>query len=149
MDVYALLAERPVPIDVLHGPTMNEAPAYGSSFSRGMALEINGRNVIYVSGTASIDTEGRVLHVGDLEGQVHRMFENVEALLGTRGATFDDVVSAITYLKRPEYLDTFYRIWDERNMPGDIPNTVSVADVCRPEWLCEIEVIAVFPEDRG
>ncbi len=149
MDVYALLADRPVQIDMLHSPTMNEAPAYGSSFSRGMALTINGRTVIYVSGTASIDTEGRILHVGDLEGQVHRMIENVEALLGTRGATFDDVVSAITYLKRPEYLDTFYRIWDERGLLGDIPNTVSMADVCRPEWLCEIEVIAVSPEDRG
>ena len=59
------------------------------------------------------------------------------------------MVSAITYLKQSEFRETFYSVWDERGLPQDIPNTVSVADVCRPEWLCEIEVIAVFPEDRS
>ena len=147
MDLYALLADRPVEIEVMHAPTMEEAMDYGSAFSRGMAVTYEGRTTAYVSGTASIDTEGRVVHVGDIEGQVRRMLANVEALLRGSGATLDDAVEAITYLKRPEYLETFYRVWDERGLPGNSPNTVSVADICRPEWLCEIEAIAMFPAD--
>ncbi|MBI4530417.1 MAG: hypothetical protein HY709_02745 [Candidatus Latescibacteria bacterium] len=47
-----------------------------------------------------------------------------------------------------KYLDTFCRVCRDRSIPNDIPNTVSVADICRPEWLCEIEAIAICPAER-
>ena len=108
-----------------------------------MKVTLDDRVVLYVSGTASIDTEGRVVHVGNIEGQIHRMFLNVEQLLAEQGATVKDIVTAITYLKKLEYLDPFYKVCQERSIPDNIPNTVSVADICRPEWLCEIEAIAI------
>jgi enamine deaminase RidA (YjgF/YER057c/UK114 family) len=147
MDLYALKgSDRSPEVGVMRAPTLNEAPAYGSAFSRGMRVALEDRVTLYVSGTASIDAEGRVVHVGDVEGQLRRMFLNVEQLLAGQGATVGDAVSAITYLKRPEYLDAFHRVRRERSVPDDIPNTVSVADICRPEWLCEIEVMAVCPK---
>jgi enamine deaminase RidA (YjgF/YER057c/UK114 family) len=145
LDLYALQADRPVRIEPMRSPTMNEAPSYGSSFSRGMTVASEEQTVVYVSGTASIDQQGQVFCEGDIEGQVNRMLQNVAALLHGQGASFDDVVTAITYLKRPDFLETFYGVWDVCGLPADIPNTVSIADVCRPEWLCEIEVIAVLP----
>lgn len=145
MDLYTLISDRPLHIEVMHPPTMNEAFEYGSSFARGMKVVLEDRVVAYVSGTASIDTEGRVVHVGDIEGQVDRMLLNVEQLLGVQKITPDDIVTAITYLKEPQFLDTFYDVCADHSIPMDIPNTISVADVCRPEWLCEIEGIAVYP----
>lgn len=149
MDLYTLVSDRPVHVEVMHPPTMNEAPQYGSSFSRGMKVVLEDRVVAYVSGTASIDTEGRVVHVGDIKGQVDRMLLNVEQLLGVQKATPDDIVIAITYLKEPQFLDTFYTVCADHSIPMDIPNTISVADVCRPQWLCEIEAIAVVPRERA
>jgi len=143
MDLYALRGDPPPEMAVMRAPTLNEAPAYGSSFSRGMRVTLGNRVALYVSGTASIDAEGRVVHAGDIEGQVRRMFLNVEQLLAGQGAGMGDAVTAITYLKSPGYLDAFLRVCRERSVPGRIPNTICVADVCRPEWLCEIEVIAV------
>ena len=46
--------------------TLNEAYDYGSSFSRGMHIDLEGLTVVLISGTASIDEEGRTVHVGDL-----------------------------------------------------------------------------------
>jgi enamine deaminase RidA (YjgF/YER057c/UK114 family) len=146
LDLYALRAGPSAKVGDLYSPTMNEATAYGSSFSRGTTVTFGGRTTAYVSGTASIDTEGRVVHVGDIAGQVRRMLENVEALLDTCGASWADSVSAITYLKHPEYLEPFLEGCRERGILQDVPNTIAVADVCGPEWLCEIETIAVFPE---
>ncbi len=146
MDLYALRGGPAVTVEVMRSPTMNEATAYGSSFSRGMKVTFEGRTTAYVSGTASIDTEGRVAHVGDITGQVRRMLENVEDLLGACGASWENSVSTITYLKHPEYLEPFLEGCRQRAILQDVPNTVAVADVCRPEWLCEIETIAVFPE---
>jgi enamine deaminase RidA (YjgF/YER057c/UK114 family) len=145
MDLYTLVGDPPLDIKVMHAATMDEACEYGSSFSRGMKVAWEDRIVLYISGTASIDTEGTVLHVGDIEGQVHRMLLNVEELLEAQNATPDDLVTVITYLKEPEFLAPFYRVYKERSFPQDAPNTVSVADVCRPDWLCEIEAIAVLP----
>ena len=73
-----------------------------------MKLVLEDRVVAYVSGTASIDTEGRVVHVGDIKGQVDRMLSNVEQLLEVQKVTTDDMVTAITYLKEPQFLDAFY-----------------------------------------
>jgi enamine deaminase RidA (YjgF/YER057c/UK114 family) len=125
-------------------PTLNEAPAYGSDFSRGMRVDLPDRSVLFISGTASIDTEGRVVHVGDIEGQVERMLLNVERLLQQQGATGADLVSAITYLKRPEFVEPFLRVARRHPLPPRLPNTLCHADICRPDWLCEMEAIAVI-----
>ena len=145
MDLYALRTERPVEVRTMHAPTLNEAHSYGSAFARGMTVTREDRTVAYVSGTASIDTEGRVVHVGDIEGQVRRMLLNVEELLEGSGAEASDIVRATTYLKRAEDYHTFKRVYAEKGFPFDIPHTICNADVCRPDWLVEIEVAAIFP----
>ncbi|MBI2506121.1 MAG: hypothetical protein HYW07_23135 [Candidatus Latescibacteria bacterium] len=144
MDLYALRAARPVQIEALGALTMNEAPAYGSSFSRGLAVTREDRRVVYISGTASIDDCGQVVHVGDIEGQTHRMLTNVEQLLESAGAGLSDVVRATTYLKNTQDCDCLTRIYAQRGVPRDIPHTICRAAVCRPEWLCEVEVAAIF-----
>jgi enamine deaminase RidA (YjgF/YER057c/UK114 family) len=130
-------------VRTIHAATMNEAPEYGSDFARGMRVGLKDRAIIYISGTASIDLEGRVVGVGGIEGQVDRMLLNVEQLLEGQGASYADLVSAVTYLKKPEYRRPFLEVGRRRGLPDRIPNTLCVADVCRPEWLCEIEATAV------
>ncbi len=143
MDLYAITGGRPREIEVMHAPTLNEAPSYGAWFSRGIKLSLKDRDVLFVSGTASIDSSGKVIHKGDIEGQVHRMFLNVQKLLSGQGATMGDIVTGTTYLKHKEHFEAFYKVCRERSIPMGFPNTVTFADVCRPDWLCEIEVTAV------
>lgn len=145
MDLYALRTERPVEVKVMHAPTLNEAWSYGSAFARGMTVTFEDRTVAYVSGTASIDTEGNVVHIGDIEGQVRRMLLNVEELLQGSDAQLSDIAWATTYLKHAEDYETFKRVLGEKDFPLDIPHTICNADVCRPDWLVEIEVMAIFP----
>jgi enamine deaminase RidA (YjgF/YER057c/UK114 family) len=123
---------------------MNEAPDYGADFSRGMRVTTEHRDVIYVSGTASIDAEGQVLHIGDLPGQADRMLYNIQHLLARQGAELRHVVSAIVYLKRPADLPLMLEACGRSGLLPEIPATFCVADVCRPEWLCEMEAIAVL-----
>ena len=128
----------------MRGDSLGEASAYGSAFSRGLCVQRPDRTVLYISGTASIDTAGRVVHVGDIDGQCRRMLDNVDALLRPYGATLADTVHAVTYLKDQSYLPVFERVCRERDVPEDLLNTIVVADVCRPDWLCEIELTAVL-----
>jgi enamine deaminase RidA (YjgF/YER057c/UK114 family) len=99
---------------------------------------------LHVSGTASVDEAGRTAHVGDFEAQADRMLVNVAALLEGQGATFGDVVSAITYLKHPADAGRLREKFHEAGYEG-FPNVLVAAQVCRPELLCETEALAVLP----
>ena len=53
-------------------PLQCHAPAYGSSFSRGMELPTDTGRRLHISGTASIAPGGKTLWVGDVRKQIKR-----------------------------------------------------------------------------
>ena len=143
LDLRAVAGAGPLKVAPFLTPTMNEAPSYGSDFSRGTRVDLGDRAVLYLSGTASIDDEGRVVRPGEIDGQLERTFVNLEGLLSGQGAGFEQAVSAVSYLKSAAYADAYRRAAARHGLPDRVPNTVCVADVCRPDWLCEIELTAV------
>ncbi len=114
---------------------------YGVTFERGVSMEYGDRKQLYISGTASIDHKGVVLHVGDVIAQTRRMWENVEKLLEEGGSSFDDVAQMIIYLRDVADYPEVKRMFDEQ-FP-DVPKQIVLAPVCRPSWLIEMECIAV------
>ena len=145
LGIYAIKSNgRAVARTVMTSPTLNEAPQYGADFVRGMRVEEANKISLLVSGTASIDEHGHTAHVGDFDAQADRMFVNIAALLQRQGATFNDVVHAITYLKHPADAQRLRTKIKEAGFEG-FPHALVVAPVCRPELLCETEALAVLP----
>jgi enamine deaminase RidA (YjgF/YER057c/UK114 family) len=144
LGIYAVKAGHPPLRTVMTSPTLNEAGDYGADFVRGMKMVEANKVALHVSGTASIDEAGRTAHVGDFEAQADRMLVNVAALLERQGASFGDVVSAVTYLKHPADADHLRQKFVDAGFEG-FPNVLVEARVCRPDLLCETEVLAVLP----
>jgi enamine deaminase RidA (YjgF/YER057c/UK114 family) len=144
LGVYAVRAGHPLVRTVMTSPTLNEAAQYGADFVRGMKMVETNKVALHVSGTASIDEQGRTAHVGDFDAQVDRMFLNIAALLAGQGATFSDVVSAITYVKHPADAG---RLREKLQAAGFVgfPHALVAAPICRPDLLCETEALAVMP----
>ena len=118
-------------------------------FSRAMAIVGNAAAVVLVSGTASIiDSESH--HVGDVAAQTRETLDNIAALISAEnfrrhgqrglGAALDDVASLRVYVKRREDYAVVQNACRARL--GDVPAVYTVADLCRPELLVEIEGIA-------
>jgi 2-iminobutanoate/2-iminopropanoate deaminase len=133
-----------------HG-VLNEAYAYAkpSSFSRGMRIDLNGLTILLISGTASIDEEGRSVHIGDLRAQVRRTFANITGLLASEGATWMDIVRTSCYLRDIDRdYDAFNQertaFFAEQGLELLPASTGIQAKLCRPELLVEIEAIAMF-----
>lgn len=120
---------------------LNKTIEYGVTFERATLFDYGDRSHIYVSGTASINNKGEVLHVGDIVKQTHRMWENVEALLSEGGMSFDDVMQIVVYLRDTADYTLVSRLFQEK-FP-DKPYVITLAPVCRPTWLIEMECIAV------
>ena len=133
-----------------HG-VLNEAYAYAkpSSFSRGMRIDLNGLTILLISGTASIDEEGKSVHIGDFRAQMKRTFENITGLLESEGCTWHDIVRTSCYLRD---IDRDYEAFNEERTAffkaqglDPLPASTGIqAKLCRPELLVEIEAIAMF-----
>ena len=98
MGTYALTGFEPSQQRYLYAPThLNPTYEYGVTFERGTVMEYGDRAHVFLSGTASINNKGEVVHVGNIVKQTERMWENVGVLLEEGGASFDDVMQIIVY----------------------------------------------------
>lgn len=133
---------------------LNEAYDYSkpSSFSRGLRLEFGNYALLLISGTASIDNEGRTVHVGDFRAQCRRTFHNITKLLESEGATWKDIVRTTCYLRD---IDRDYEAFNEERTVfyaeqglNPLPASTGIqAKLCRPDLLVEIEAIAIFRKE--
>ena len=124
----------------LPSPLQCPALEYGSSFSRAAELRTPGWRRVLVSGTASIlPGSHEVAHVGNINAQIDCTMRAVEAIYSSRGMSLRDVSGALVYLKNESYRAAWDR-WLATHHEFPQAHTRSiVADVCRPEWLFEIE----------
>ena len=130
---------------------LNEAYDYAkpSSFSRGMRIDIGDVAILLISGTASIDEEGRSVHIGDFRAQMHRTYKNITALLAAEGATWHDIVRTTCYLRDidrdyAEFNEERTNFFKEQGLDPLPASTGIQAKLCRPELLVEMEAIAMF-----
>lgn len=142
MDAYAVRGLKKEQIQYLHAyDHLSPTALYGVTFERGTAVTYGDRKHVFISGTASIDKEGRVVHADNPEKQTERMLENVEVLLKEAGAGFKDIAYCIVYLRdAADY--PCVRSLLQHNCPSLAPIYV-LAPVCRPAWLVEMECMAI------
>ena len=130
---------------------LNEAYEYAkpSSFSRGMRIDIGNIVILLISGTASIDEQGRSVHIGDFRAQMRRTYKNITALLAAEGATWHDIVRTTCYLRDidcdyAEFNEERTAFFKEQGLDPLPASTGIEAKLCRPELLVEMEAIAMF-----
>jgi len=133
-------------------PAFDYAPEYSPQspkFSRAMAVEVGTEAMILISGTASI-TRSETQHTDDARAQTRETLANIEALISEAnlsrhglpgfGAALHHMAVARVYIKRAEDYATVRAVCESRL--GQVPVTYTLADVCRPQLLVEIEGIA-------
>ncbi len=142
MDGVAISGIESKDIHYISAPThLNPTYEYGVSFERGTRVEFEDHTLVLISGTASIDNKGEILHRGDISRQTERMCENVEVLLKSAGCSFEDVSHIIVYLRNATDYSVVNRIIEEK-FPN-LAKVILLAPICRPEWLIEMECMAL------
>ena len=142
MDNYAIDGIKENQTKYLYAPThLNRTSDYGVSFERGSYVDYGDRRHIFISGTASINNKGEILHPKDVVKQTQRVWENVEALLKEADSSFDDVMAMIVYIRDVADYEMVRDLYAEHF--ADKPVIIVHAPVCRPGWLVEMECMAV------
>ena len=158
MEMLTELMATKCPVEkraVTNHRALNEAFDYKrpSSFSRGMRIDLDGLVILLISGTASINEHGQIVHIGDFRAQMQRTLSNITLLLEAEGATWHDIVRTTCYLRDierdyaafNEERTVFYKAHQLDPLPA---STGIQAILCFPELLIEIEAIAMFRVDK-
>jgi len=118
---------------------------YEKDFGYSQAVLID--KTLYVSGSVSVDANGRLVAAGDMAGQMRAAYANIRRTLAAHGADFDEVVKETIYTTDMDALlkssDVRFEYYDKERLP-----TVSWVQVQRlvdPGFLVEIEVVAELP----
>lgn len=152
-DVYSLVSMDALAVSNLAEGQISRVSApdhlcsafdYGVTFERGLSVQYGDRKHLFISGTASIDPTGHIVHPVDVEKQTHRTLENVSALVQSHGASLLNFVEMIVYLRNIKNADAVRKIL-QTVIPEEIPMVIVEGSVCRPNWLVEIEGIAITP----
>ena len=107
------------------------------------AVVANG--VVYIRGQIGQDLDTREnVGVGDLQAQTDQAMSNIKTLVEEAGGTMEDIVKVVVYLTDIRFRETVYRVLGER-LRGVFPafTGLVVVALARPEWLVEVDVIAV------
>jgi enamine deaminase RidA (YjgF/YER057c/UK114 family) len=106
--------------------------------------------MVFVRGQVGQDlVSSESVAIGDPAGQTERAMANVALLLGEAGARLEDVCKITVYLTDPRHREPVYRVvgkWLKGVFP--VSTGLVVSALARPEWLVEIDVIAVIPDER-
>ncbi|OGW29391.1 MAG: hypothetical protein A2X59_11155 [Nitrospirae bacterium GWC2_42_7] len=141
MDAYAVIGIDKEKIRYINDPEyLSPTEIYGVTFERATAIEMGDVNYLFISGTASIDKVGEVVHPGDIVKQTERTLVNISALLRAAKFSEKDLSSFIVYLRDPADYSFVKPKIDE--YCENLPAIYVKAPVCRPGWLIEIEATA-------
>jgi enamine deaminase RidA (YjgF/YER057c/UK114 family) len=106
---------------------------------------------VFLRGQVGQDlSSGASVAIGDPAGQAERAMANVAELLAEAGARPEDICKITIYLTDPRHREPVYRIvgqWLKGVFP--VSTGLVVSGLARPEWLVEIDVIAVIADQRA
>ncbi|MXZ95891.1 MAG: RidA family protein [Acidimicrobiaceae bacterium] len=109
------------------------------------AVVANG--TVYLRGQVGTDLEGNLVGLGDPAAQAEQAMANVEQLLREAGSDLSHIVKTTIYLTDPRHRELVYQTvgrWLRGVHP--VSTGLVVSGLAQPEWLMEIDVIAVIPK---
>jgi enamine deaminase RidA (YjgF/YER057c/UK114 family) len=108
---------------------------------------------IYVGGQDAVTAEGEVVGKGDLGAQSAQIYANIETALAAAGAGLEHVVKWNVFVVEGQDIAAgfaaFQRAWGDRESPPPLITFAFVKGLANPDFLAEMDVIAVVPDSVG
>lgn len=124
---------------------------HGKDFTKafGYAQAVAAGNMLYISGTVSLDDEGKPVAVGDMSGQTRRIYEDLQCILQAHSASFSDVIKEAIFTTdidsfKEKAMPIRAQFYEGHSLPASSA-WLQVSRLAFPEFLVEIEAIAILP----
>jgi enamine deaminase RidA (YjgF/YER057c/UK114 family) len=134
------------PFHIFNPDTMAK-PAAGYSH----VAEVTGGKIVYIAGQVALDRAGNLVGKDDFHAQVQQVFENLKAAVEAAGGDSHSIIKLNYYCSEkvdPAQIPVVREIRDKYVDTANPPTStfVVVSRLVRPEWLIEIDAVAVVPK---
>lgn len=131
-------------VQFINPPTLHNNPAFTN------VVTVTGpAKTVYVGGQNAVDASGMIVGKGDIKKQTEQMLTNIQNALAAAGADLQHVIKWNLYVVQGQSMqdgfEVFQRIWGNRSNPPAITVAI-VAGLAHPDFLAEMEAVAVIPE---
>ena len=114
-------------------------------FSQAIAVEAKG-TMVFLSGMTARRADGTIAGVGDIETQTRQVCENLKSAIEAAGGSLDDVCRVDVYMRNMEHFEAIHKVRREYfKAPAPTSTMVEVTKMVHPDYLIEINAIAVLP----
>ena len=114
-------------------------------FSQAIAVEAKG-TLVFLSGMTARRADGTIAGVGDIEAQTRQVCENLKNAIEAAGGSLDDVCRVDVYVRNMEHFEAIHKVRREYfKAPAPASTMVEVTKMVHPDYLIEINAIAVLP----
>ena len=114
------------------------------TYSQGIKVT-EAQTVVFLAGQVAYDKDGSVKHPGDFKAQAREVFRCLKSLVETAGGRMESIVKLNTYLTDIRYRADLVPIREEfLGKKGPASTLVQVSALAHPDWLIEVEAIAVL-----
>ncbi|MCY1389516.1 2-aminomuconate deaminase [compost metagenome] len=118
-------------------------------FSQATSIEATG-TLVFISGMTARRPDGSIAGLGDVEAQTRQVCENLKNAVEAAGGTLDDICRVDVYVRNIEQFDVIHKVRREYfREPLPASTMVEVAKMVSPDYLIEINAIAVLPDASG
>ena len=126
-------------IQKFSAPGVFDPPTY----SQGVKVT-GAQTVLFLAGQVAYDKDGAVAHRGDFKAQAREAFRCLKSLVEAGGGRMDNIVKINTYLTDIRYRADLVPVREEFfGKKGPASTLVQVSALAHPDWLIEVEAIAV------
>jgi enamine deaminase RidA (YjgF/YER057c/UK114 family) len=114
------------------------------TYSQGIAVR-QAQTILFLSGQVAYTADGGVAYRGDFKAQARGAFEAIKALLESQGGTMANVVKITTFVTDMRYRADLAPLREEfLGKKGPASTLVEISALAHPDWMIEIEAIAVL-----
>jgi enamine deaminase RidA (YjgF/YER057c/UK114 family) len=129
-------------------PTIEKFCAPGlfdpATYSQGIKVT-QAHTILFLSGQVAYTADGSPAFRGDFKAQARGAYESIKALVESQGATMNHIVKITTYVTDMRYRVDLAPIREEFfGKKGPASTLVEISALAHPDWLIEIEAIAVI-----
>ena len=114
------------------------------TYSQGIKVT-QAQTILFLSGQVAYLPDGTAAFRGDFKAQARGAYEAIKALVEAQGGTMASVVKITTYVTDMRYRVDLAPIREEFfGKKGPASTLVEISSLAHPDWMTEIEAIAVI-----
>jgi enamine deaminase RidA (YjgF/YER057c/UK114 family) len=126
------------PIELHHNPAFSQ-----------VAVVSDNLKTIYIGGQNAVSASGEIIGKGDIATQAKQILNNIQMALKAVGANYSDIIKWTVYIVSGQSPQPAFQVFQEalgRQTEPPLVTVLFVAGLANPDFLLEIEAIAVIKE---